>query len=203
MSVEQIIIRLKKQKPLAILFTEDFRDMGTSSAVKVALHRAEKKGHIIRLGKGIYTKPKYSDMLEREVLPSAADVAQAIARRDKCTIVPTGVYAQYALGMSTQMPLNVVYLTDGSPRTIKLSVGSIKFKRTSPRNLSYTGKISSLVVQALRDITAVHVTDEDKHHVVKKLKDEDYHTLKHDIAIAPQWIAEIMALALPHNTREI
>jgi hypothetical protein len=197
MSVDKIITRLQKKKPLTILFTEDFRDLGTPTTVKVALHRAEKKGLIKRLGKGIYTKPKYSDFLKMEVLPSATDVAQAIARRDKCTIIPTGVYAQYALGMSTQVPLNVVYLTDGSPRMIKLSTGTIRFKRTSPRNLSYKGKISSLAVQALKEITAARVNEEDKMIVISKLKDEEYHTLKQDIAIAPQWIAEIMAQALP------
>ena len=47
--------------------------------------------------------------------PTFEEIAAAIARRDKAKIVPTGIYALNQLGLSTQLPMNVVYLTEGSP----------------------------------------------------------------------------------------
>ncbi len=49
-----------------------------------------------------------------EVLPSAEEVALSIAKRDQVKIVPTDFYELNALGLSTQVPMNLVYLTDGA-----------------------------------------------------------------------------------------
>ena len=65
-----------------------------------------------------------------EVLPTAEEVAQAIAKRDKIRLVPTGAYSLHALGLSTQIPLKLVFLTDGAARTIKVGKRTIKLKKT-------------------------------------------------------------------------
>lgn len=73
------------------------------------------------------------------VYPSFEDVAQYIAKRDRARIVPTGSYALNVLGLSTQVPANVAYLTDGAPRKVKLLSGrGITFVKTAPRNLAFT-----------------------------------------------------------------
>ena len=191
--IEQIIDKANKG---SVFFTEDFREQGSPDAVKTALYRLGKRAFIERIGKGIYVKANYSKLLDKEVLPSLDKVAKSIARRDKVRLIPTGSYALYRLGLSTQMPLKVVYLTDGSPRKINLTIGEIQFKRTSPRNLNYRGKISTLIVQALREIGQDKLMDKEIKKLLVHLKKEDYHDLKHDIKNAPQWIAEVMAKAL-------
>jgi len=191
--IETIIDKAKKS---TIFFTEDFREQGSADAIRMALSRLGKRRVIERIGKGIYVKADYSTLLEKEVLPSLEKVAKAIAKRDRARIIPTGSYALYRLGLSTQLPLKLVYLTDGSPRKINLTIGEIRFKRTSPRNLSYRGEMSTLVVQALKEVGADNVTEKEAMTVVKYLKKEPYQDLKHDIKNAPQWIAEIMAQAI-------
>jgi len=191
--IEQIIDKADKGH---VFFTEDFREQGSPEAVKTALYRLGKRAFIERIGKGIYAKAAYSKLLCKEVLPSLDKVAKSIAQRDKVRLIPTGSYALYSLGLSTQIPLKVVYLTDGSPRKINLTIGEIQFKRTSPRNLNYKGKISTLVVQALKEIGQDKVTDKEIKQLLEHLKKEEYHDLKHDIKNAPQWIAEIMAKVL-------
>jgi hypothetical protein len=170
---------------------------GTPGAIKVSLHRLVKKNILIRLGRGIYAKPEFSKLLNIEVLPGIEEIARAIAKRDRAKIIPTGSYALNALGLSTQVPMKLVYLTDATARKVKIGKTEIVFKRTTSKNLSFKSELCMLVVQAFKEIGNGKVTIKDELKVIDMLKKEDYQKLKHDIAIAPQWIAEIMAKALP------
>lgn len=190
--VEQII---KQRKTGSILFSEDFQRLNNPGAVKVALHRLVKRGDIKRLARGIFTKPKYSELVG-DILPTTETIAQAIAKRDKARIMPTGSYAMHVLGLTNQIPLKLVYLTDGSPRKITIGKRTIQFKKTTPKNLALKGEISKLVVQALKEIGKTKVTKNEINKIQNLLKEEDRKTLKHDIALAPQWIAEIMIKAI-------
>lgn len=192
---DQIETKIKKAKPGAILFIEDFLGLGTAGAVHISLHRLVKSKQVVRMSRGIYAKPKLSELVG-ELLPTTEEIAKAIAKRDKARIMPTGSYAMHMLGMSTQIPLKLVYLTDGSPRKLTIRNRTIQFKKTTPKNLALKGEISKLVVQALKEIGRGKVTNEELAIIGKQLKKEDRKTLKHDIALAPQWIAEIMATAL-------
>lgn len=194
---KQIIDRIGEAATQTIFFTEDFRGLGTPEAIKIALHRIVKRNIITRLGRGIYAKPEYSKLLNLEVKPGIETIVKAIAQRDRAKIIPTGSYALNALGLSTQVQMNFVYLTDGEPRKIKIGKATIIFKRTTPKNLSYKNELCMLVVQALKEIGNGLVTDDEMEKVITLLKKVEYRELKHDIAVAPQWIAEIMAKALP------
>lgn len=178
-----------------LLFPEDFNSFGSSEAVRLALHRLEKENTITRISQGIYVRPIISQYIG-EVLPSAEEVAKGIAKRDRVKIVPTGVYALNALGLSTQVPLNLVYLTDGAPRTIRIGKRTIKFKKTTPKNLLAKGEISSLAIQALREIGIDKITADEEKKIIEVLKKENQSNLLHDIQLAPVWIKKIMQKAL-------
>lgn len=190
--VEQIVNKYKKGD---IFFSEDFKLLNSAGAVKVALHRLVNRGDIKRLARGIFTKPKYNKLVG-EMLPTTETIAQAIAKRDRARILPTGSYAMYVLGLTTQIPLKLVYITDGSPRTIKIGKRTIQFKKTTPKNLALKGEISKLVVQALKEIGNSKVTRDEFDKIKDLLKKEDRKILQHDIALVPQWIAEIMNSSL-------
>lgn len=197
METEKLIRnKIEQELPETIFFTDDFREFGTPDAVNTALHRISKKGEIKAVARGIYVKPKYSDLLNKELTPSIEKIAKAIAERDQVRIIPTGSFALYSLGLSTQVPLNIVYLTDGSARKINIGKRKITFKRTVPRNLSLKGELSVLVVLALKEIGREKLTEKEETQIIEVLKKENYENLKHDIRIAPQWIAEIMAKAI-------
>ena len=193
---DKIERKIKALKSGTIVFIEDFQEYGNPGAVKVALHRLVKKGILASIARGIYAKPMFSKLLNKDIMPSAEEVAIAIAKRDRARILPTGAYAQNALGLSTQVPLRIVYLTDGSPRKIKIGKRTIQFKKTTPKNLALKGKISKLVVQALKEIGKGKATPHELEKIQHLLLKEDKQDLKHDIALAPQWIAEIMAKTL-------
>ena len=184
-----------KTKRGVLLFPEDFSKYGSSEAVRLALHRLEKQEIIKRVAQGIYTRPIISKYVG-EVLPSAEIVAKGIAKRDRIRIVPTGVYALNALGLSTQVPMKLVFLTDGAQREIKIGKQSIKFKKPTPKNLLAKGEISSLVLQALREIGISKITLEEEEKIIEILKKEKPGNLEHDIQLAPVWIKKIMQKAL-------
>jgi len=195
-SVEKKIeTRILHKKAGVILFPEDFTDLGSNDAIRLALHRLEKKELIRRIAQGIYVRPRISEFVG-EITPTAEDVAEAIAKRDKIKMIPTGVYALNALGLSTQVPMNIVFLTDGSPREIKIGKRSISLKKTTPKNLKVKGRISGLVIQALREIGNNNVSDQQEKKIIDLLKKEDQLKLKHDISLAPVWIQKIMKKAI-------
>lgn len=195
-SVEkQILTQIEALPKGELLLPSDFRALGSSEAVRLALFRLEKAGVITRVAKGIYVRPKDSRLIG-QLLPTAEEVATAIARRDRIRTVPTGSFALNALGLSAQVPMNIVVLTDGAPREIKVGKRIIKFKKTTPKNLLAKGKISRLVIQALKEIGSGKVTEEEEGRIVELLKKENKKDLKHDIGLAAVWIQEIMKKAL-------
>jgi hypothetical protein len=195
-SIERQIEKSIKSKPKgSLILPGDFLDFGSSDAVRKALGRLEDKQEIVRVAHGIYVRPKISKLIG-PLVPTAEEVAEAIARRDRIRTVPTGSYALNALGLSTQVPMNIVLLTDGSPRVIKVGKRKIRFKKSTPKNLLAKGKISQLVIQALKEIGNGKVNEFEEKKIIYLLGKEDEKDLKHDIALAPVWIQKIMKKAL-------
>ncbi len=192
---DHIIKRIKDFRKQRVFFSDDFVDIANYKAVNKALERLVEKGSLIRVAKGIYARKKLDPLLG-EILPTTEQIAEAIAKRDHARIIPTGVYALNALGLSTQVPVNVVYLTDGTARKIKIGNRSIQFKKTNPKNLAAKGKISSLIIQALKTIGKDKLKANEEMKIKKLLKEEKKEHLMHDIKIAPEWIRKIMKKTL-------
>lgn len=175
----------------SVLFVDDFLDFGSPESVKKALLRLKEKGCLVHLAHGIYLYPKIDKELGI-LYPSTEEIANAIARRDKARIVPTGVQALNRLGLSTQVPMKVVYLTDGAAHSIKIGKRTITFKKASPKNLLTTGEISTLVIQALKVIGQNEVDDVILSRLKIILKKETGENILHDAKLAPAWINKIL-----------
>lgn len=196
-----ILAKMKKAKRGSLFFIDDFLDFGNTKAVGKALERLVDKREIDRVARGIYSRLAIDPLLG-PLDPTTEAMAEAIRRRDKARIIPTGSLALNALGLSSQVPMNVVYYTDGSARTIRIGKRRIVFKKTSPRNLSTIGEISTLVIQALREIGKDKATEEEIKIIMGHLKKEDRYRLQHDIKLAPEWIRVIMRKALKDETED-
>ncbi|MEY3500600.1 MAG: hypothetical protein RL308_2269 [Bacteroidota bacterium] len=195
-SIEKQIEKSIKSKPKGTLvLPDDYVSYGASKAIQKSLERLADKQVIVRVAQGIYVRPKISKLIGT-LVPSAEEVAEAIAKRDRIRTVPAGSYALNALGLSTQVPMNIVLLTDGSPREIRVGKRKIKFKKTTPKNLLAKGKISRLVIQALKEIGNGKVSAQEETKIIELLKKEEVKDLKHDIALAPAWVQKIMIKAI-------
>lgn len=175
----------------SIVFADDFLELGNAESINKALYRLKEKEILIRLAHGIYLYPK-TDKDLGILHPSVEEIAKAIAKRDKASIIPTGIHALNKLGLSTQIPLNVVFLTDGAARSIKIGTRTITFKKTSPKNLMAKGAISGLVIQALKSMGQDKVDNEVLHKMHDLLKKENREIVLHDAKLAPAWINKIL-----------
>ena len=183
--------KIKSIKRGSILFPSNFDDIGNVEVVKKSLLRLENKKFLVRLAHGIYLYPK-QDKLLGILYPTIEEIALAIAERDKARIIPTGTTALNKLGLSTQIPMNIVFLTDGAPRSILVGKRIIKLKRTSPKNLAVKGEITSLIIQALKEIGKDNVTAGQLEKIKIHLEKEKQEIIAHDAKLAPVWISKIM-----------
>ena len=168
-----------------------FKDLGSRDAVASALKRYKQSGLIRQLARGVYDYPKIDPELGL-LEPSTDDIAQALAGRDATRLQPSGAYAANLLGLSTQVPTKIVYLTDGRPRTVQIGKRQITLNQTTPRNMATAGKISGLVIQALRHLGSRDVDAATIEAVKKRLSASDRKRLLADIRHAPAWIADII-----------
>ena len=190
--VEKRIAEALKTYPKgSVLFVDDFLDYGNTESVKKALLRLKEKEILVRLAHGIYLYPKVDKELG-VLFPSTEEIAKAIARRDKARIVPTGVQALNKLGLSTQVPMKVVYLTDGAARTVKVGKRTITFKKTSPKNLAVKGEISGLAIQALKTIGQKNLDEKTIEKIQVILKNEKRENIINDAKLSPAWINKIL-----------
>jgi hypothetical protein len=191
----KIFNRMKKAKRGLVFFATDFTAYGNAKSCSKALERLTEQEKIMRVARGIYTIPQKSQFFGR-VAPGIEEIARGIARRDKARIIPTGLFAENLLGLSTQVPMKTVYLTDGAPRKLMIGKTTLIFKKTTPKNLATYGKVSTLAIQALKSIGKKRIADYEIEKVVNILKKENPKHLAHDIKLAPEWIREIMRKAI-------
>lgn len=192
-SVEmQVLEKIKRNLRGTLFFVDSFAKIANAKATNKALERLVKSGEIERIAQGIYVRPVIDDYIGK-VLPSIEEIAVAIAKRDRATLVPTGSYAMYKLGLTTQVPLNIVFYSDTSARKIKIGKQTITFKKASSKNLAFVGKISTLAIQALRTIGKDQATVEEIKQIKNILKSEDPKHLQHDLQLAPVWIRKLIA----------
>jgi hypothetical protein len=188
---KKIISRIYGSGRGSVFTPTQFLDLGSRRAVDVVLHRLAKAGTIRRLTRGLYDYPKQHPTYG-VLFPNPEVVAKALAGKDATRFQPSGAYAANLLGLSDQMPAKIVFLTDGRAKRVKIGRQEIMLKRTSPRNMATAGRLSGLVIQALRHMGRKHVDDKAVARMKQKLADADRKSLLKDLAYAPAWIGDTM-----------
>ncbi|MEP7376205.1 MAG: DUF6088 family protein [Chitinophagaceae bacterium] len=192
---KQIIDAISLKTPGEILFLTDFRGLGTDSAIRTTLSRMSLEGKLKRLAQGIYLKPKIDPVLG-ELLPGPEELAQTIAEKEQIRIKPSGAYALNKLGLSTQVPTRLVYITDGKSRQIRLGKTVILFKETTPKKLSMKGKYSSLIIQALGELDLRQVDPIIEQKLMELLGKETGENLLFDLKLAPSKVHDYIVQLL-------
>jgi hypothetical protein len=193
---DKVILNISKRGRGTVLFASEFTRYGNAKSVSKALERLTAEGKIIRVARGIYCYPKIDKVMGLGVLyPSFEEIAQAIAKRDKARIIPSSQYALNKLGFTTQVPMNVVYYTDGSQRKIKIFGNrGILFKHTaSPKIFAFRNKMAMLLTFALKEIGQDRMTEEQKNHVRELLSKENKEDIMQDFPLIPLWIRDIIS----------
>ena len=194
---DQVLARIRAKGRGAVHVPADFLDLGRRAAIDQALARLARAGTIRRLARGVYDFPKLHPRLG-DLSPSLARVAGAIARSTGSQIQVSGAQAANQLGLSTQVPAQVVYLTDGPTRTIPIGNRSITFRHAAPRRLAGAGTAAGLVMQALRHLGPDGITSNVLAGVRSALTDDDCASVRRYAAMAPAWMRPALdAIAAP------
>ena len=186
-----VLKQIEESPDNAIFFLGDFAELGSVETIRKIFVQARLQGIVKQLAHGIYIKPMLSKF--GEVPPSLDDIAKAIAIRDSVEIMPTGSTATNLLGLSTQVPMSVSYLTTGSSRNIRIGNRVIKFKHAAPKNFAFKGKTMPLIVQALREFGKENIDNTILSALSLYLeKAPDKKHFESDILLAPAWIQSIV-----------
>ena len=186
-SKNQIETKILKSSLGEIFFAEDFYAYGSPGNIRLTLFRLVNDGILERLAQGIYLKPK-RDPLLGTLYPTTEEIAKQIAQRDKARIAPTGVFALYLLGLTTQVPLKAVYLSDGSQREIKIGNRSIQFKKTVPKSFAIKDELLHLIVQAFKEVGQNKVTEDFIEKIKPSVVRLDSQVVQKQVKYAPVWI---------------
>lgn len=175
----------------------EFASYGDSKAVQKAFERLAASQRLLRVARGIYCYPKIDRELGLGVIyPTCEEIAAAIAKRDRARIVPTGLHALNKLGLSTQLPMNLVYLTDGSTRKVKLQgERGITFRHTAKKNLAFKNDFAMLLTFGLREIGEGNLSTDQLAHLREMIRHVPLETIKNDFPLIPAWIRKIITLA--------
>lgn len=175
----------------AVFTPARFLDLGSRSAIDKALSRLTQAGTIRRLARGLYDYPKTHPQLGI-LIPGEDAIAEALTKPSGMHFQPSGAYAANLIGLSEQVPMKVTFLTDGTPRRVRVGRREIILKRTTPRQMATAGRISGLVIQALRHLGKQHIDAKALDILRRRLSDSDRKCLREDARFAPGWIARYM-----------
>ena len=174
------------------LFTAaDFIDLGGRGAIHQVLSRAARNGEIRKIARGLYDLPTRDPELG-VLSPREDSIIRALAERDAVKLQAAGAAAASSLGLTTQVPQKLIFLTDGRSQSIQVGKRQILLRRASPRQMATAGRISGTVIQALRWIGRENVSASTETHLRRKLAPTEKVQLLEDLRYAPAWIAEIM-----------
>ena len=173
-------------------FISDFAEHGNDVFISRVLSECVNDGLLLRIANGIYCKPIETRF--GPLFPSVEELVKAIARRDNAQILPTGETAQNQLGLSTQVPMNSVYLTSGSARKLILRGRTVTLKRSVPRNFACKNDFMAALIQALKSIGKANLTEEHMSTIVGLLKEHlDDATYADDLKTAPIWVRKMLS----------
>ncbi len=172
----------------------DFALITDKKTASVSLSRLEKEKIVLKIMRGIYYKAEYNNFLDEYVAPEADAVAHALSRNYGWTIVPCGDTALNRLGLSTQIPAAWVYVSDGPYKDYTYNQTTIKFKRTTNKEISKLSYKTALVVQALKALGNDNINDS----VITKLKntltEEEKKTMLTEAKAVTSWIFEYIKM---------
>lgn len=187
----QILDRMVSAPKGTVFSAAEFMDLGSRAAIDQALSRNFRLGLIRKVSRGLYDCP-VADPMFGPLSPRPEAVVQAVAARDATRLQVSGGAAANALGLSDQVPMRIVYLTDGRARRIQLGKMQIVCRKASPRQMATAGRISGTVIQALRWLGRAQVDDTVVSRLRKRLPPAERRRLLDDLRYAPAWIAGVM-----------
>ena len=187
--LEQIKKRIDTTEPGTVFIPSDFFDIAEAVKVNMCLNRLTENGELNRIMRGVFAKPRYSNLLNTNVPPRSEDIAKAIARNYGWTVVPCGDTALNMLGLSTQVPTVWLYVSDGPYKTYEADGITLKFKHTDNKNeITAVSYQTALVMQALKALGKENITDKEIRKLSKILSQSEKQKMLAESQRITEWV---------------
>ena len=169
-----------------------YRDLGiamSDASLRQGLKRLVDKGFIRRTQRGYFERPLFSKFLQENLETDMVKMAQAIARNNKWTIAPSGNTALNMLGVSTQVPSQWTFVSDGPYKSFFIDEKKIEFRHRANRSITGLSQKSLLVIHALKSLSQDETTPEVIATIKTKLTPSEKRKLLKDAKFVPRRIA--------------
>ena len=183
-----------------VFVSSDFADIADTATIHQGLQRLYRSGTIRRILRGVYEKPKYSNLLCEYVAPDPNTVARALARNYHWSIAPCGNTALNLLGLSTQVPAVWSYTSDGPYKTYAWSSAKLEFKHRTNREITGLSYMTILVIQALKTLKKSNVTPDIIQTLSEKLSEDEKQSCLKEAGAATDWIYDTIRKICEGNT---
>jgi hypothetical protein len=191
--------RIRSPQSHRIWTADDFADLGSRSAIDLALHRLVAYGEVRRIARGLYDAPGVNSLTGKPTSPDPRDVIDALARKGKLRILVDGITAANDLGLTDAVPARIDVLTDGRMRSIKLGNLTLDFHYAAPSRLYWAGRPAMRFVQALHWLRDMLPSDDGqiRSRLVSILRDPDHgqairDDLRAGLSALPEWMRAIV-----------
>src|ERR1700693_2467872 len=188
---DQIVARIERLGEGKAFSAKDFLDIASRGTIDMALTSLTRRGIIRRVRRGLYDMPRVNPALGGKLSPDIDEAARAIARKQRWKIVPEGAWAANLLGLSTQVPARIIYLTDGPNNEVPIGRRSIHFKHARPKAMAGLEGKFALVVQALRHLGKEGIGPREIEKLRSALSPAEKRRLVKDARFGVDWIYEV------------
>ena len=178
----------------------DFLDIGSDDSIRKALTSLEAKGTIRRVLRGLYDYPRMSKLINGPMEPDLGLVAHALARKSGWRIQPSENTALNILGLSTQVPVQAVYLSDGPSKSFTIGKRELLFKKRILKESGFKHNESELVVQALKALGKDRITSEIRKKLGDALPTSKWNQILRDTKTAPAWVSDIIRTLIKESS---
>ena len=173
----------------SVYFADSFKGIDEDYAGKILSSLAD-SGILMRVGHGVYVKPLQCEF--GSFSPEIDDIIKAVAKRDNSSVLPAGMAALNKLGLSEQVPMNIVYITSGVARNLTIGGMTVTLKHVAPSNFKYKGTLVPLLVQALKELGQEGIDEEVKDGLRRLVSMQTDKYFNEDIDKAPVWMKKLI-----------
>ncbi|MDP2816485.1 MAG: DUF6088 family protein [Rectinemataceae bacterium] len=195
MIADKLLSRVYGMKRGWCFTPKDFLDLGSQSAIWQALSRLEKKGVIRKLIRGVYDYPEKNSFLDGYASPDPDRVAGTIARGNSWNIIPDGTTALNLLGLSTQIPAEWSYLTDGQNRRYEVDGVRIVFRKRANKEATELSRDAAILVQAIKTLGKDGIDERALQKLGEYLPASSWTKIVKECRYVTGWVLEVLKQA--------
>lgn len=179
-----------------LLSPKEFLHLASRAAVDQTFSRLAREGHLLRVGRGAYTRPVSGRFGVRP--PSTEAIIEALESTSGEVVVSHGAAEANALGLTTQVPTREVFLTSGPTRKLHLGKRQIELKHGKRWQLALGKRPAGRVIRALSWLGPEQAGTALK-SLSSRLSTEEWQAMRAARATLPGWMAQAVSEVTEHG----